>query len=103
MEIERNLVQMIRTGPPEVLGRFWAGFRRIWVGFRRVLVYNTPTTPPRPPGEPFEQDVTPGFLVIARSWTMEIGRNLVQMIRTGPPELSKPSWDLLGALWRSKN
>ena len=22
MEIERNLVQMIRTGPPEVLGRF---------------------------------------------------------------------------------
>ena len=36
MEIERNLVQMIRTGPPEVLGRFWAGFRRIWKGFRAI-------------------------------------------------------------------
>ena len=36
MEIERNLVQMIRTGLPELLGRFWAGFRRIWKGFRAI-------------------------------------------------------------------
>ena len=39
MEIERNLVQMIRTGPPEVLGRFWAGFSRIWKGFRAIYSY----------------------------------------------------------------
>ena len=44
-----------------------------------------------------------GFSIITRSLTMEIERNLVQMIRTGPPELSKTSWDLVGALWRSKN
>ena len=43
MEIERNLVQMIRTGPPEVLGRFWAGFRRIWRGFRAIYS----SAPPR--------------------------------------------------------
>ena len=42
MEIERNLVQMIRTGPPEVLGRFWAGFRRIWIGFRAIYSYAPP-------------------------------------------------------------
>ena len=42
MEIERNLVQMIRTGPPEVLGRFWAGFRRIWKGFRAIYSYAPP-------------------------------------------------------------
>ena len=42
MEIERNLVQMIRTGPPEVLGRFWAGFRRIWRGFRAIHSYAPP-------------------------------------------------------------
>ena len=42
MEIERNLVQMIRTGPPEVLGRFWAGFRRIWRGFRAIYSYAPP-------------------------------------------------------------
>ena len=33
MEIERNLVQMIRTGPPEVLGRFGQVLGRFWVGF----------------------------------------------------------------------
>ena len=42
MEIERNLVQMIRTGPPEVLGRFWAGSRRIWRGFRAIYSYAPP-------------------------------------------------------------
>ena len=42
MEIERNLVQMIRTGPPEVLGRFWAGFSRIWRGFRAIYSYAPP-------------------------------------------------------------
>ena len=42
MEIERNLVQMIRTGPPEVLGRFWVGFRRIWKGFRAIYSYAPP-------------------------------------------------------------
>ena len=36
-----------------------------------------------------------GFSIITRSLTMEIERNLVQMIRTGPPEVSKPSRDLI--------
>ena len=42
MEIERNLVQMIRTGPPEVLGRFWAGYRGIWKRFRAIYSYAPP-------------------------------------------------------------
>ena len=66
------------------LGRFWVGFRRIWVGFRRNLVYNTPTPPPG------------GFSIITRSLTMEIERNLVQMIRTGPPEVSGRFGQVLG-------
>ena len=36
-----------------------------------------------------------GFLIITRSLTMDIERNLVRMIRTGPPEVSKPSRDLI--------
>ena len=37
-----HLAQMIRTGPPEVLGRFWAGFRRIWKGFRVIILLRPP-------------------------------------------------------------
>ena len=36
---------MIRTGPPEVLGRFWAGFRRIWRRFKAIYSYAPPGAP----------------------------------------------------------
>ena len=36
-----------------------------------------------------------GFSIITRSLTMEIEQNFVQMIRTGPPEVSKPSRELI--------
>ena len=35
------------------------------------------------------------YRTIARSLTMEIERNLVQMMHTGPPEVSKASRDLI--------